>query len=342
MGRVNTAKNRVESDKMSAAPEQVAEVGLLIYADCQMAAIHGLTDLFRIATEWSTHLGAALRGRYIRVSHWKFDTALGTVSCVWDSHPEQDHRLTHVILPPSVVMPDRMPLTPVIASWMKARHAEGVTVCSVCAGAFVLAQTGLLNGRTATTHWAFVDLLSSRFPEIDLVTHDMVIDDGDVITAGGILAWTDLGLALVSKLMGPAVMLSTARFLLSDAPRRDQLAFRTFSPRFDHGDTEIVRAQHHMHAHPAQDHSIQNLAARVHLTERTFIRRFTKATGMRPTEYIQQIRIMKAREELELTNKTINDIAWSIGYSDSSAFRKIFRKITGVLPKIYRDKFRPR
>ncbi|GAB2477926.1 GlxA family transcriptional regulator [Comamonas humi] len=342
MGRGNTANLRVKDDKSAIANEQVAEVGLLIYPACQMAAIYGLTDLFRIATEWSAHLGMSIRERYIRVSHWKVDVDTNTVSCVWDSHPEREHRLSHVILPPSVVIPEKMPLAPMIADWMKARHAEGVTVCSVCAGAFILAQTGLLSGRKVTTHWAFADLLASRFPEIELVTQDMVIDDGDVITAGGILAWTDLGLALVSKFMGSAVMVSTARFLLSDAPRENQLAFRTFAPKLDHGDAEILRAQHNIHAHPAHAHSILDLAARVHLTERTFMRRFGKATGLRPTEYLQQVRIMKAREALELTNQSVSEIAWSVGYSDPAAFRRLFKKVTGILPNNYRDRFRPR
>jgi transcriptional regulator GlxA family with amidase domain len=180
------------------------------------------------------------------------------------------------------------------ADWMRSRHAEGVTLCSVCAGAFVLAATGLINGRRATTHWAFAEALAERFPQIKLAANHMVIDDGDIITAGGILAWTDLGLTLVAKFMGPGVMLSTARFLLIDPPRHEQRAFDVFVPKFEHGDAEILRVQHHLHAKSAEPQSIPDLAGRAGLTGRTFLRRFAKATGLRPTEYLQQVRIRKA------------------------------------------------
>src|SRR5690606_779355 len=185
----------------------VAEVALLIYPDCQLAAIYGLTDLFRIAGEWS---GDPPRG--IRVSHWQATDA--GVSCIWDSHPGAPNRPGHVIVPPSIVMPERMASAPVAAHWLRDQHAAGATLCSVCAGAFVLAETGLIDGRRATTHWAFARQLAQRFPKVLLAEEHMVLDEGDIMTAGGILAWADLGLTLVSRLLGPATMLATARFLL--------------------------------------------------------------------------------------------------------------------------------
>src|SRR5690606_6150215 len=197
-----------------------------------------------------------------------------------------------------------------------------------CAGAFVLAETRLMNGRRATTHWAFARLLSERFPEIELAEERMLIDEGDILTAGGILAWADLGLTLVERLMGPGVMLATARFLLIDPPRRHQLPFSQFVPRFDHGDAAVLRAQQHIHAHYAEALGVSDLAALAGLTERTFLRRFSGATGFRPVEYLQQVRVAKAREMLELTKQPVDRIAWLAGYADPAAFRRIFQRIT--------------
>lgn len=323
---------------MARKPKLVAEIGLLIYPDAQLAAVYGLTDLFRIAGEWAPAQAAGTRPA-IRVSHWRPQTEAGDVECVWDSHPNSRHRLTHVIAPPSIVMPEKMRSMQVAANWLASRHGEGATLCSVCAGAFVLAESGLVNGRRATTHWAFANALAERFPQVEVATERMVIDDGDIITAGGILAWTDLGLTLVEKLMGPSTMLATARFLLIEPPGREQRPYAQFIPRFDHGDAAILKAQHHLHATSAQTHDLTELAAIAALEQRTFLRRFSKATGMRPTQYAQQVRIAKAREQLEATNQSVEQIAWQVGYADPAAFRKVFQRITGMGPSTYRHRF---
>lgn len=317
----------------------VAEIGLLIYPECQLAAIYGLTDLFRIAGEWATQAVTDESKRIIRVSHWKVSDDNTTVDCCWDSHPGAPHRLSHVIAPPSITMPEKMRPMPVAAAWMKMRHAEGSTLCSVCAGAFVLAETGLIDGRRATTHWAFAEQLAARYPDIELAEDQMVIDGGDIMTAGGILAWTDLGLTLVERLLGPSIMLATARFLLIEPPRRSQLPYAQFIPCFDHGDEPVRRSQHHIHAHSAEPQNVAELAAIAGLGERTFLRRFVKATGMRPIEYLQQVRMAKAREELELTTTPVDRIAWNVGYSDPASFRKVFHKLTGLPPTLYRQQF---
>ncbi|WP_277976207.1 GlxA family transcriptional regulator [Pantoea endophytica] len=317
----------------------VAEIGLVLYPDCQLAAIYGLTDMFRIAAEWAENISGEERKRTIRVSHWQIDAHSDQMVCVWDSHPDTPHRLSHVIAPPSLVVPAKMVPMKVPANWMSGLYDAGVTLCSVCAGAFVLAETGLIDHRRATTHWAFAQTLSERFPQVEVAVENMVIDDGDIITAGGILAWTDLGLTLIEKVLGTGTMLATSRFLLIDPPRREQSTYSAFIPNFDHGDSQILRAQHHLHAHVAEQHSIESMSALASMTPRTFLRHFQKATGLRPTDYLQQVRIMKARDALELSNRSVDQIAWEIGYSDPSAFRKIFRKLTGVTPGQYRQRF---
>ncbi len=311
-----------------------AEIGLVIYPDCQLSAIHGLTDVFRIA-----HDIAGPGGPAIRVSHWRCD-ADSAIAPVYDSHPAAGaHAPTHLILPPSLVMPAAMQPMTEIAAWVAERHGAGAAVCSVCAGAFVLAEAGLLDGREATTHWAFADEFARRFPGIRVDTGRMVIDEGDIITAGGILAWTDLGLTLVEHLLGPSVMLDTARFLLVDPPGRAQRPYSHFTPRLDHGDEAILKVQTWLQKTGAKDHGVPALAGRAGLEERTFLRRFRKATGLRPTEYAQQVRIARARAALETTGRAVERIGFEVGYGDPSAFRKLFHRITGLSPADYRRRF---
>ncbi|MFD1913926.1 GlxA family transcriptional regulator [Halodurantibacterium flavum] len=310
----------------------VAHIGLLIYPSCQLAAIYGLTDLFRIASGWGNEGRAA-----IRVSHWEA-TDEG-VRCVWDSHPGTEQRLTHVIAPPSIILPEHMEPAPTAAAWLRDQHSAGAMLCSVCAGAFVLAETGLTDGRRMTTHWAFARQLAARFPKVKLAEEHMVLDEGDIMTAGGILAWTDLGLTLVGRLLGPAAMLATARFLLVEPPRQSQRPFAQFVPRFDHGDDVIRKAQYHIHAHAAKMQGVGDLPEMMGMTARTFLRRFSAATGFTPVEYLQQVRVAKARESLERTLDSVDRIAWDVGYSDPAAFRKLFHKLSGMSPAAYRQQF---
>lgn len=326
-----------KAPKPAKGPRIAAEIGLLVYPDCQLAAVYGLTDLFRIAGDMSEQAGGPGSPR-IRVTHWK--PSRDAADCMWDSNPSVGAPSPgHLIAPPSLIMPDRMQPGGNFAGWVRKRHAKGAIVCSVCAGAFLLGEAGLLEGREATTHWAFADALGEKYPNAKVDTDRMVIDDGDIITAGGILAWTDLGLTLVERLLGPSVMLATARFLLVDPPGREQRPYSSFIPRLDHGDAAILKTQHWLQSTGAKDHGVPALAARAGLEERTFLRRFQKATGLRPTEYAQQIRVAKAREALELTRRPVEQIAYEVGYGDASAFRKLFQRVTGLAPADYRRRF---
>lgn len=305
-----------------------------------MAAIYGLTDLFRIANEWAAYPHQDDRHSRIRVTHWRLDPLLGSIECCWDSDPADTHYPTFAIAPPSVAMPDRMSAMPHEAAWLKGLHRNGVIVCSVCAGAFVLAQTGLFSGRRITTHWAFAELLSRTCPDAQVVTENVVIDDGDVITSGAILAWNDLGLLIVDRIMGPSVMLATSRFMLSEGVRNDQRSLQGFVPRLDHDDETILLSQHYILSAPRMNHSILSLSERSHLTERTFIRRFQKATGFNPAEYVRQVRMTKARDALQLGDRSVTQIAAELGYDDVSSFRKAFHSVVGMTPTDYREHFR--
>lgn len=311
-----------------------AEVGLMLYPDCQMAMIHGMTDLLAIAGSFSEKHG----GQRLRVSHWRRGGDGGFARC-FDTDPGSDGE------PQVLIVPGRLsgPVTPEEAApyarWLLNRHAQGATLVSNCGGAFLLASTGLLAGRRVTTHWAFVDAFRARFPDVTVDPDKMVIEDGDIITAGGLMAWTDLGMRLVDRLLGPTVMMETGKFLLIDPAGREQRHYSSFAPTLTHGDEAILKVQHWLQAKGARDVGVREMAAEAHMEERTFLRRFRAATGLKPTEYTQKLRVGKARELLEFTNRPVDQIAWSVGYEDPGAFRKVFNKVTGLPPGDYRRRF---
>jgi transcriptional regulator GlxA family with amidase domain len=213
-------------------------------------------------------------------------------------------------------------------------------LASVCVGAFVLGETGLLNRRSATTHWGAAEAFVARFPDVNLDVDRLIIDDGDIITAGGMMAWTDLGLKLVERYLGPAAMMATASTLLVDPPGREQRYYSTFVPRLNHGDTAVIAVQHLLHSSFADDITLADLANRSGLEERTFLRRFRKSTDMTVTEYLQRFRVNKARDLLQFSTHPVEEIAWNVGYTDGSSFRKVFQRIVGLSPSEYRRRFR--
>lgn len=332
------ANDKKRGKSATAAQRTAVEIGIVIYPDCQLSAVHGLTDLLRIANRLCEQQTGPDRRR-IRISHWKLDEAEIEPVRVFDTHSLAHGSLTALILPPSL---DAEPGGNAIARhlrWLVTQHSAGTIVCSVCAGAFLLAEAGLLNGRAATTHWIHARSLAARFPAIRIDTGRLIIDDGDIITAGGVMAWVDLGLNLIERFLSPTVMLETARFFLVDAAGREQRFYSSFAPQLGHGDKQVLKIQHWLQQHAAESPSIAAMATRVSLGKRTFLRRFHQATGMTPTRYLQYLRVGKARESLEFSLSTVNEIAWMVGYEDPGSFRKIFQRIMGLSPGHYRRRF---
>jgi len=326
----------LEADNDMARP--TTEIGLLLYPGVQWAAVLGLTDLCELANRMSVRQ-AGDRANRLRVSHWRLDAPAAAPVRVHDSLPGQDGVPAALVLPPSLEEPIAPAVAEPLAQWLRARHGEGATLASICAGAFLLGETGLLAGRQVTTHWAYQERFEQRFPQARLDVDRLIIDDGDIVTAGGSMAWTDLGLTLVGRFLGPTLMMDTARMLIVDPPRRDQRHYSAFAPRLQHGDAAVLKVQHWLQATGAKDIALADLAARAKLEERTLLRRFQKATGMTTTEYCQRLRVGRASEMLQFGRLPVDRIAWEVGYGDTGAFRKVFTRIVGLTPGEYRRRF---
>jgi len=314
----------------------VAEIGLLLYPGAQAAAIHGLTDLFSVANRMVAEHDDA--SRLLRVSHWSASATGESIERIYDSRPDADSHPVAVVIPPSLGDPPSPAALQLSAGWVREQHSRGAIVSSVCLGAFVLAQTGLLDQRPATTHWNSAKALSALYPQVRLDTDKPIIDDGDLITTAGLMAWAELGMRLVERLLGPGIATRTARYLLIEH-RDNSECGGNFAPILGHGDEAILKVQHWLQSSGALEASVNTMADKAGLEERTFLRRFRASTGLRPTEYCQHLRVGKAREMLEFTNRTVDHIAWTVGYQDPGAFRSTFKKITGFSPRDYRDRY---
>ncbi|CAG9182759.1 GlxA family transcriptional regulator [Cupriavidus pampae] len=314
------------------------EIGIVLFPGVQLAAVYGLIDLFAIANEFAGRRGGEDVAS-LHITQWRQHPS--------EQEPMRDAPIVHdrssspavLLLPPCLGDPLSREQAEFFAGWLARQHRNGTTLASVCGGAFLLGETGLLAGRTVTTHWALADAFRQRFPEALLNADRLLIDDGDIISAGGMMAWTDLGLKLVDRFLGPTVMCDTARFLLVDPPNREQRYYSVFSPDLTHGDPAILKVQHWLQATGAKDMSLASLAVRAGLEERTLLRRFRKATGLTPIDYCQRVRVGKGCELLQFGHLAIDAIAWEVGYGDPSAFRKVFQRIIGLTPGEYRRRF---
>jgi transcriptional regulator GlxA family with amidase domain len=242
-------------------------------------------------------------------------------------------------VPPSIGEFGEEQAPPALLEWIRQQHAAGTVLGGVCIGSIMLARSGLLDGRSATTHWSSAKSFAIRYPAVRLEADKPIVDDGDLITTAGLMAWSELGLRLVDRLMGPSIAADTARFLVIEHSDSASQCGSNFAPILGHGDAAILKVQHWLQASGAVDVSVAAMAQEAGLEERTFLRRFRSATGLKPTEYCQHLRVGKARQMLEFTNGTIDHIAWTVGYQDPSAFRATFKKITGLAPSDYRSRF---
>lgn len=307
------------------------EIGVLVYEGAQLAAVHGLVDLFATATRMSAGTKRPpLSARILQVEGAR-------VPKEWSL--KGPSAFSAIIVPPSLGAATDFSRMTALGAWLAARHREGATLCSVCAGAFLLAEAGLLSERPATTHWALRARFSERFPDVRLDTQKILVDDGDVVTAGGMMAWIDLGLCLIGRYLGPSAVLSTARYWVIDPRGREQRFYDSFAPALTHGDESIVRVQQWLHGKRAEKIDVAQMARKARLSERTFLRRFQRATGHPPSEYLQLLRVERARDLLERSADSFDEIAWRVGYTDSGAFRRVFSKIMGLPPGEYRRRF---
>jgi len=223
--------------------------------------------------------------------------------------------------------------------WLRTWHAAGSRIAASCTGAFLVADAGLLDGRSATTHWIFADEFRRRYPAVKVTADRMIVDTGDVITSGGATSFLNLVLYLVERFAGHDRANSAAKVLLVDGHRPSQRPYIAFGRERSHGDMIVHQVQEHIDLHLDDPLRTAELASRFGLSQRTLSRRFAAATGSGPQAYLQHARVRHAMLLLETDSQPIDLIRQRVGYNDPAAFRRVFKEATGLSPSGYRDRY---
>ena len=226
-----------------------------------------------------------------------------------------------------------------LIEWIKMQHAQGAEIASICTGGFLLAATGLLEGKTCSTHWSAEHQMRKMFPGINLQTDKLITDHDGIYTNGGAFSFLNLIIYLVEKYFDRPTAIWCAKVFQIEMDRNSQSPFIIFNGQKQHGDEVVKEAQTYIEQQLDEHISFGELSARLSVGRRNFDRRFIKATGNTPLEYAQRVKIEAAKKSLESTRKTISEVMYEVGYADMKAFREIFRRITGMSPLDYRKEY---
>jgi transcriptional regulator GlxA family with amidase domain len=300
-------------------------IAIIKYPGSLQSAIYGLSEMFSLANQLCVE----------QELHIHFNTDVLKLTQLESTNKTYKA----VLLPPGLENHFYLNPAEYLKKWLIAKHMQGSILCSACAGSFIIASTGLLNNREATTHWGLENNFTDDYPDVCLKVNEILINDDDMITAGGMMSWVDLGLELVAQFTSPEIMRQLGKTLVIDTGQREQRYYQQFRPKTSHADEAVLKAQKKIQTDFKQSIKIAELAKFCYLTERTFLRRFVKATGLKPGEYLQKFRIQKACEQLENTQFSFEMIANNVGYEDSGACRKIFVRLIGLTPGEFKKRF---
>ncbi len=226
-----------------------------------------------------------------------------------------------------------------IIDWIAKQYKEGAEVASICTGAFLLAASGLLDGKSCSTHWAAADNFRSTFPEVNLKMDRLITDENGIYTNGGAYSFLNLMLYLVEKFYDRQTAIFCSKVFQIEMDRQSQSEFVIFKGQKLHGDEIVKEAQAYIENNLLEKISFEHLSSKLSVSRRNFDRRFIKATGNTPVEYLQRVKIESAKRAFETSRKTINEVMYEVGYADMKAFREVFRKVTGISPLEYRKKY---
>lgn len=226
-----------------------------------------------------------------------------------------------------------------LIDWIEQQYIQGAEIASICTGAFLLASTGLLDGKACSTHWSVAENFRNMFPQVDLQTDKLITDEHGIYTNGGAYSFLNLIIYLVEKYYDRQTAIFCSKVFQIEMDRQSQSAFIIFKGQKSHGDEMVKKAQAFIETHLDEKISVEHLSSRFAVGRRNFDRRFIKATGNTPVEYSQRVKIESAKKAFETSRKTVNEVMYDVGYSDVKAFREVFRRITGMSPLEYRSKY---
>ena len=226
-----------------------------------------------------------------------------------------------------------------LIDWIEKQYKDGAEIASICTGAFLLASSGLLDGKSCSTHWAAAENFRRMFPKVNLQADKLITDENGIYTNGGAYSFLNLMIYLVEKYYDRQTAIFCSKVFQIEMDRQSQSAFTIFTGQKLHGDEMVKKAQAYIESNMHDKISVEHLSSKFAVSRRNFDRRFIKATGNTPFEYSQRVKIESAKKAFETSRKTINEVMYEVGYSDAKAFREVFRKITGISPLEYRNRY---
>jgi transcriptional regulator GlxA family with amidase domain len=253
---------------------------------------------------------------------------------------------TDIVIVPSVLLPPASWKTgryPGLVAWLRAMYDRGAVLCSACSGIFLLAETGLYDGRDATVHYSYAEAFAALYPAIRIHPERVLVIAGlreELVSSGASMTWHDLVLYLIARYAGATAAQEVARLFALQWHQDGLAPYIIFQGKRDHGDGDIQSAQQWLDRHFTVANPVQEMIKGSRLAERTFKRRFTNATGLTPVAYVQRLRIEEAKRRLERTDTPVEEIGWQVGYEDPAFFRRLFKRTTGIAPGAYRKRFR--
>ena len=309
-----------------------------------LSGISGPMDTFSIANLWHQRIHPDASGPLFEMEVVTCDgraiKAHGGLSIQPDRSIDDVERTDMIFTPPLLPniygLPDE---SDPIMEWIRDHYRRDARIGAICTGAFVLAETGLLDEKIATTNWQYARMFHRRYPKVRLHPERILTDDTGLICSGAATASFNMGLHIIEIFGGTELASICAKSLLVDPKRDSQSPYIILDFPRNHGDTDVLQAQSWMEANYAENTPIDDIARFVSISPRHFKRRFKNATGVSPLSYLQRVRIEAAKKKLEQTSANMDEITWQIGYENSSSFRRLFKKYTGLSPREYRDKF---
>lgn len=226
-----------------------------------------------------------------------------------------------------------------LIDWIAKQYKGGAEIASICTGAFLLASSGLLDGKSCSTHWSAADNFRIMFPKVNLQVDKLITDENGIYTNGGAYSFLNLMIYLVEKYYDRQTAIFCSKVFQIEMDRNSQSAFSIFTGQKLHGDEMVQQAQTYIESNLDEKISVEQLSSRFAVGRRNFDRRFIRATGNTPVEYSQRVKVESAKKALETSRKTVNEVMYEVGYSDVKAFREVFRKITGMSPVAYKGKY---
>jgi transcriptional regulator GlxA family with amidase domain len=227
----------------------------------------------------------------------------------------------------------------VLIPWINEQYKKGAEVASLCVGAFLLASTGLLNGKKCSTHWGFQNEFREMFPQVEVIDGSIITEEHRLYSSGGANSYWNLLLHLVEKYTDRETAVLASKYFAVDIDRSSQTAFAMFKGQKNHTDAAVKEAQEYIEKHVGERITVDDLADLVAVGRRSFERRFKLATNNSVLEYIRRIKMEAAKRSFETSRKNMNEVMFDVGYTDTKAFRTVFKKITGLTPFEYRNKY---